>query len=56
MVKIGIYLSYLTNRFGCKANKCSCFTSKKWQKGLAIFGNGDIISPLARPDKRFCGK
>ena len=56
MVKIGIYLSYLTRRFECKANKCSCFISKKWQKGLAIFGNRDIISPLARPDKRLRGK
>ena len=49
--KIGVYMSYLKYRFGCKANKCSRFLSKKWQWGLAIFGNGDIISALARPPK-----
>lgn len=35
--------------FGCKANKCSCFTSKKWHTGVANFGNGAIISALVRP-------
>ena len=43
-------MSYLIMCFGCKANKCSCFSSKKWHRGLANFGNGAIISALARPD------
>ena len=46
--KIGIYMSYLIYIIGYKANKCSCFSSKKWQRGLENFGNGDIISPLVR--------
>ena len=41
-------MSYLICDYVFKANKCSCFTSKKWQKGLANFGNGDIISALVR--------
>ena len=47
--KIGIHMSSLIYCFVYKANKCSCFSSKKWQKGVANFGNGDIISALARP-------
>ena len=43
--------------FICKANKCSCFIPKKWQEGLANFGNGDIISALVRPPhKNFGGR
>ena len=53
--KIGIRLSYLIMCFGYKANKCSCFTSKKWQEGVANFGNGDIISALVRPPTRKSG-
>ena len=47
--KIGIRMSYLNLKYIRKANKCSCFTSKKWQEGVAKFGNGDIISALVRP-------
>ena len=47
--KIGIHLSYLIFYFGCKANKCSCFISKKWQEGVANWKNGAIISALVRP-------
>lgn len=47
--KIGIHMSYLIFYFGCKANKCSCFISKKWQEGVANFRNGAIISALVRP-------
>ena len=53
--KIGIHMSYLIFCFGYKANKCSCFTSKKWQEGVANFGNGDIISALVRPPTRKSG-
>ena len=41
-------MSYLILCSGCKANKCSCFTPKKWQEGLANLGNGAIISALVR--------
>ena len=47
--KIGIHMSYLMFYFEYKANKCSYFTSKKWQEGVANFRNGAIISALVRP-------
>ena len=55
--KIGIHMSYLMFYFRCKANKCSCFISKKWQEGVANFRNGAIISALVRPPhKNFGGR
>ena len=42
-------MSHLNLKDIRKANKCSCFIPKKWQEGVANFGNGDIISALVRP-------
>lgn len=48
-------MSSLIHIIPFKANKCLCFQSKKWERGLAKNGKDDIISPTSANGRKVLG-